>query len=573
MGVELFAVPYACSLLLFCVMERCIHAALCLMFRVSPWKHMAAQGVLTWAVQFLASLAYVGARTGSNAFVRLLGLWIRILVLLLVLAILYVTFNDYPSTWLGFVAFYNAWLGPFLNRYVLTPLSWLDVAVRGIVPLYDAALWVVKSLIAQSLVPTILYETTTVLQIATTLLDAMEALSNSFAAFVDSFECVGGACFVQELRVFDLLTPLSHLRETVALARSLLTAFCSATAAPLDILIFPLLDLNFSEGLHNLLNFALQLWTVMPQMTYARCGLAPQDTFHTMLCTPDLEPAMNYLAAGIADLGVAGDNWINAAFLVVQTVLTGSSPTCPAQPGPAPLDAWVSGAAVFGSNFTAIVGLTDWMYAVTDGATAVYVGNGAVATQKWPYSMDASLGVAAVTYGGASDIDASPVTGANTASSAQTTAMLACRCTDLDAGGFEIVCAILPYAGAAGKNSAYLLQVLFPDELAAPAIGRCDLADISVHSNRFPATRVSSDLPMPDCATRGSCREVDATIYVVPRCGAASGEGCVTSSCYPFCMAARDSGSQNNNLLLVQASRWRTGYTVLAQAKLVLKRF
>ena len=212
MGAELFAVPFACSLLLFCVMERCLHAALCLMFRVSPWKHMAAQSVLTWAVQFLASLAYVGSRTGSRAFVRLLGLWLQVLVVLLLLAILYVTFNEYPSAWLGFVAFYNAWLGPFLNRYLLTPLSWLDIVLRAVAPLYDAAVWVVESLFFQSLVPTVLYETTTVLRMATTLFDAMKSLTVSFGAFVDSFRCAGDACFIQELRAFDLLTPLGQLR-------------------------------------------------------------------------------------------------------------------------------------------------------------------------------------------------------------------------------------------------------------------------------------------------------------------------------------------------------------------------
>lgn len=40
--------------------------------------------------------------------------------------------------------------------------------------------------------------------------------------------------------------------------------------------------------------------------------------------------------------------------------------------------------------------------------------------------------------------------------------------------------------------------------------------------------------------------------------------GCV-SSCFPFCMAVRPAGGANNNLQLVPASRWRTGYTTFAQ--------
>jgi hypothetical protein len=107
--------------------------------------------------------------------------------------------------------------------------------------------------------------------------------------------------------------------------------------------------------------------------------------------------------------------------------------------------------------------------------------------------------------------------------------MLACNCSDT-ADGVEILCAILPMSGlpAGASPDRYLLQVLFPDELAARLIGTCDEADISVHSNRFSATRFETQpvglgssqatLPSPDCATRGTCREVDATVYVIPRC-------------------------------------------------------
>lgn len=107
--------------------------------------------------------------------------------------------------------------------------------------------------------------------------------------------------------------------------------------------------------------------------------------------------------------------------------------------------------------------------------------------------------------------------------------MMACNCSDA-ADGVVILCAILPLNGvpAGASVDRYLLQVLFPDELAARLIGTCGEADVSVHSNRFSATRFETQpvglgssqatLPSPDCATRGTCREVDATVYVTPRC-------------------------------------------------------
>ena len=111
-------------------------------------------------------------------------------------------------------------------------------------------------------------------------------------------------------------------------------------------------------------------------------------------------------------------------------------------------------------------------------------------------------------------------------------------------------------------NSLFCVQVLFPDEDTPALIGSCMNVDISVHSNRFPATRFetvnvglgtdSGTLPVGECRTRGSCRENDATIYVVPHC--ADGFGC-NSACFPFCMAVRESGSGNNNLQLMGAAR------------------
>ena len=578
MGSELFAVPFAFSLVLICVFERTINAVMCLVFRVSPWKQMAAQNVLVRMVDLGASLGTVVTRTLVDVGLRLLGLWILFVTAFVIFSAIWVTYEEYPETWLGMLRFYNANLGPFLSYWLILPLQVVDILLRALLPLWDAGVWWTKALLAQGVLPITIQEIKTLLKIATTMFDFARDIATALQVYSNSFKCAGEACLVPENRAFDLLSGMGQVRELVALTRQLLAVFCGTLSAPADLIVFPLLDLNFAIGLHNLWNFLLQVLTIIPHVTTVRCAMAYDNSFGVMMCIPDLEPAFNFLVAGISSMGLMVDNWVNVAFAIVQNAVTGTSPTCDAQV-PQLDPTLFLGSAVFGQNFTAVVGLTQWMYAVTDGYTAIYKGSDdlGVRTQRWPYAMDASLGVAAVSYGPMSDLDASTVTAARTVGSLQTTAMMACNCSNTDAG-IEILCAILPLNGLpSGKAAAnYLLQVLFPDELTARLIGTCDQVDISVHSNRFSATRYATvpvglgsstaTLPSIDCVTRGTCREVDATVYVVPRCGMSDTSSiCLNMNCFPFCMAVRPAGSSNNNLQLVPASRWRTGYTTLAQ--------
>lgn len=578
MGAELFAVPFAISLVFVCAIERMLNATMCLLFRVSPWKQLAAQNVLVRLVDLLASIGTVLTRTAVDVFVRLLGMWILFVTAFVVLSAINVTHEEYPEVWLGMIKFYNAALGPFLTATLVWPLQVVDILLRALLPLWDAGIWWVKALLFQGVLPIVLQEIRVVLKIATTLFDLAHDWAEATKTFSDLFRCVGEACLVQESRTFDLLSGMGQLRQLVALTRELLAVFCGTLSPPLDLLIFPLLDLNFAIGVHSLWNFLLQLVTVVPHVTTVRCAMAYDNAFGTMMCIPDLEPAFNFLVAAISSFGLMIDNWVNVAFVIVQNSVTGSAPSCNSEVPQLDPAAFL-GSAVFGTNFTAVVGLTQWMYAITDGYTAIYKGSDdmAVRTQRWPYAMDASLGVAAVTYGPMSDLDASTVTGARTVGSLQTTAMMACNCSNTQTG-VAILCALLPLNGLPSSKAApnYLLQVLFPDELTAQLIGTCDQVDISVHSNRFSATRYATmpvglgtstaTLPSTDCVTRGTCREVDATVYVVPRCGSSdSSMMCLNANCFPFCMAVRPAGSTNNNLQLVPASRWRTGYTTLAQ--------
>ena len=572
-----FTVPFACALVLLCVLERVLNAALSLLLWASSLKRLAAQQLLVKQVETLASLGSIVLASLVRGAAYLLSWWVLFLLLVFFFSSLYVTYTDYSESWTGFVLFYNANLGPWVAQFVLIPLEILDLLARALLPLYNAALWWVKVMGVQGLLPIAIKEIQLLFQLATILSDACVDVAVSLTGFVSSFQCHGSACLVPEPRVLNAVSLMGDAKDLAVLAQAMTNAVCSLLAVPMDLALYPLLDLNFAQGVHNLLNAVAQFFLVVPQVTYERCQLAKAGTtFHTILCTPDLEPVFNFLVAGLGSLGLALDNWADVALVIVQRALTGTGPTCDTLQA-AYLPSVAMNLQAFRGNATTVVGLTQWLYAVTDGYRAVYAGTSDIHAKAgyWPYAMDPSLGVAAVTYSDSDQLDASSLSGGRTAGSLQTTSMLACNCTDTTEGP-EILCAILPMAGVPGAPDPYLLQVLWPDEVTPQLLGACGHFDLSVHSVRwqlsryetqpasFGASSTKTTLPTNDCVTRGTCRGVDATIYVVPNC-AASPLACVSSSCFPFCMAARASGSGNDNLVLANAARWRGGYTLLNQ--------
>jgi hypothetical protein len=408
--------------------------------------------------------------------------------------------------------------------------------------------------------------------------------------FVDAFFCEGSTCLHHEKAVIDVLSSMGSVREFAALTTHLFRNFCGTLSAPIDLIVYPLLDLNLSEAVHNLVNSLMQLVTVIPWKTSVRCGLANDaGQFKLLMCTPDFAPFFHFLAASMSSLGLAIDNWVNIALVVVQQLLTGTAPTCDAASDNAFPDLLGSG-LVFPTNATtAVVGLTDWLYVVTDGTLAYYMSHNdgtKAKTQTWPYVVDAGLGIAAVTYSSVHDLDVSAFSSGKTAGSMQTTAMLGCTCTDSANAGISIACSILPMTGVPPNTQKqdYSLQVLFPTTDAA-SLYTCAGVDLYVKSVRWSYTRYetadaslgsASDkttLPTTDCIARGTCRELDAVVWLVPRCGQDVGGGsgnkemaCLsTATCMPFCMAARIAGSGRENLVLTGARRWREGITILKQ--------
>ena len=140
------------------------------------------------------------------------------------------------------------------------------------------------------------------------------------------------------------------------------------------------------------------------------------------------------------------------------------------------------------------------------------------------------------------------------------------RCLDSSAG-LVVRCSLLPFAG--GLNAtATEFDVAWQDDTWRAGM-ECSSVEVTVRSVRWPVRRYvgtgqgSMGQPLASCATRGTCEVVDATIWVVPKCMYLPGAQCsydaTGTSCFPYCLATRKSGSMNQQPVFVTAATWRAG--------------
>jgi hypothetical protein len=372
---------------------------------------------------------------------------------------------------------------------------------------------------------------------------------------------------------------------------------CQVLTPPFDLIAYPFLDLNFAKGVHNFVNAILYWFVSMPLITVQRCAAVSAgdppayealNWMRFLMCTPDVTPGFSYMIAGVRRFGQLVDNWSNAMWLILLGALGLPTPTC----APIPLEMRaVAEQTLFGGHETRIVGLTTGAYAVTDGSSVQYVFFLGQITKVWSQFAWAGApslkhGLAAVVYDiGDSGIDAN--------SGQSTLSMLGCRCIDaMDDLGvkmsdgastrMQIECSILRYdpgmSGGDNEDADIASPHFVPVTFAVPTAAlymRCATTKIVVDSARFPLWRLGEyreagrasnyDNPYDGEFTHDDGidgpDEVDAVIWVIPACDGNDNslvcqEALMSSGCYPYCMAARKTGSRNDGLTLYSRDDW-----------------
>lgn len=289
-------------------------------FGVSEVKSFASIQMIGAGASFVTSIASALSSAFLSAVPSLLSYLFWGASISFLFAGLYVVQEYYPGILIGLVDHWNQSLGGYIHAAIVVPLRIFDVAFGAVVPAYNFGVWVATQFVYNALVPNALRNSGELLDLANHTAALLRDTFVSGSDYIRTFaygcqEPVTDACYDPGRRVMDLITPMRDLRGVALAARGFARGMCTGATGPLDVLIYPLLDINTAKAAHNLLNAVLYTLIHVPSVTVQRCRHQNGDL---IMCLPDFEPPINMAIAGLRSLGQALDNWLNVASIVIQ---------------------------------------------------------------------------------------------------------------------------------------------------------------------------------------------------------------------------------------------------------------
>lgn len=493
----------------------------------SPVKGYASMQLVGSLVSLGTTLVSAVANALTGALVAMSSLLVWASIVTVLLALVFYVQRSQPALLVSAVQEYNESYGPMLHRIVFIPLQIFDVLFSAVIPIYNGSIKLVKALVSEVVLESLAANSGFVVDFGRAFASLCKHAAVQIPGYIASvatpcdYAKEGDLCYEPGHggRTLDLITVMADVRTMAAAVSRLALGVCAAATAPLNIAMFPLMDINLAKAVHNIANSILYTVVQLPSVTALRCANHGSNEV-LLMCLPDFNPPLNMLVAGVRSLGIMADNWIDVSSIIVQKflrLLDDGEASCDQQ-ARSLVPAFYS-RQLFSSNARnkIVVGLTPGLYAITDGVHAQYFNHydsvdTIASPYVWPIEVDTRYGVAAVTYranSGSEERDGS--------SGDPTTTMLGCRCTDN--GGLppiRIQCALAmknvaaaSYASSLGRaddsastddDPAINLQgaltgtvfdVVFQQRSTADYM-TCAMAQISVQSVRWPATRFTS---------------------------------------------------------------------------------
>jgi hypothetical protein len=398
------------AFVVFITCERVLNAVLSLIERLITGEKTSVKGYAS--VQLLgASATYVtsilsaigGILSGIVANLAIYGVWAVGITFIFVL--LYVLQQYYPELVIDFVELWNTDIGKQLTKIVVFPLQVLDLLFSALIPIYNYFVWIFVQFFFNIFLRSAANDMIYYKEIAVSLSDMCIHLIMSLTTYIETLltgcdKPVTDMCYDVGRRTFDFVTPISDLREISISISYILHKNCATLGSVTNIILYPLIDINFAKGVHNLFNSVLFTVFQVPTITLLRCANNKQDF---IMCLPDFDPPFDMLSAGLRNIGSLLDNWLDVSSIIVQDGVGLDTGSTACEQVPLALAAANYSRVLFGTNKTTIVGLTDGLYAVTDGVHVQYFNHydrveSVSVSNAWPIQIDIDLGLAAVTY-------------------------------------------------------------------------------------------------------------------------------------------------------------------------------
>lgn len=426
----------ATTLVAIVIVERIINAFLATIWHITIGFEEDEAKYSFAAMQLMSSSASVTSRillTIISSIATALSsmfTWLLIFgVIVILTGTIYLGYEQFPVLARGFVQQYNEYMGPQIHSVLIIPIDIATLFLKAFLPLYNAIAFIIGKLLHVGVLKPFLRSPQKMLQavsVSTQIARSSTISINSFT--INTFQDCNTTKCISDIgsRTLDLIVPLMHVRSLVAVVTSWIAGdICTPLSPVLDIVTYPFTDINFAKGIHNLVNGVLWLTVQIPVVTEARCRLF-EDSDGMAMCIPDFEPVSRFFIEALHNMGQMVDNWLDIFLVIVQGYVSPSSiPQCQASPLSSLSVEQDYHQLVFGSNFSVVVGLTETMFAMTDGVSVIYYStaklemSSEVVQNAWPIEIDVKMGVAAVQY---ESTDMRDDTGRG-----ETTSMLGCR--------------------------------------------------------------------------------------------------------------------------------------------------
>lgn len=488
---------------------------------------------------------------------------------------------------------YNSGIGIGLNKYLVTPFLYLELLLSDAVPLFNSFTWLIGRILLQLL--EIMQQSIDVFpDLASNISLLFTSLGRSGASSITKMvtcwsytagdpdlNCIGNSLATS----LDLMSPGVYMQGALGNVVQMLTNVCSPAVLPLNVLLYPLLDVNLYMAIHSIVNAVWSLFFGTWIQRAQRCSYGAEAGFlageQAVMCMPDFNTFLNWIKGTLIAGGQLVDNWLDMQLVFVERAW-GSDSVATCKQVPTIGKQWTfAGDNLDTTRPRRVVGLTDTLYAITDGQSTVYRslvqgGRDIVAEQNWPFVVEPRYGIAAVQHSELLDADYGGFS---------RTGLLGCRCDDLTDGetrSIQITCASVPFLDIVDDemeqfNASTTHRIVFPSPLMTHHM-RCRDTHVKVSSLRFSRKRASVGHTngfdagfrdrfdgLNEFGDKLATFSADAAIYISPRCSLETADSaCLPNSvsCYPFCMALHVAGMSGQNISAYNARRWRESVQV-----------
>jgi hypothetical protein len=196
----------------------------------------------------------------------------------LVFSVLYIVQENYSDILVDAVDQWNAAYGPLLHKIVFVPLQASDVVFSSLVPLYNSAIWLARTLIHDVGLDALVANVPSIRQLGASVGNVVQSSALEIPPYVTSlasscdFAQLGDLCYDPGHNcMVDLISIMASVLQMGVAMSMIALALCGRAAAPVNMVLFPLLNINLAKSMHNLVNAVLYTVLQLPSVTAQRC--------------------------------------------------------------------------------------------------------------------------------------------------------------------------------------------------------------------------------------------------------------------------------------------------------------